>query len=72
MAEFCRQCSIRNFQEDYKDFAGIAQNVGAAHVHVLCEGCGPCLVNNDGACVSHGEDFPEHNERGEDFPHQGP
>lgn len=49
MADFCKQCSIATFGEDGKDFQFTAQ---AGYVTaVLCEGCGPTYVSNDGTCV---------------------
>lgn len=50
MAEFCSQCSLKLFKEDYKDLAGIAKRGGVAIV--ICEGCGGTQVNSDGQCVS--------------------
>ncbi len=58
MADFCKQCSIEIFKEDFKELADIAypnQQVG-----VICEGCGYVLVDEHGACVDpncskHGE-----------------
>lgn len=55
MAEFCRQCSIRVFGEDMRDFVGITR---ASHTKrgtyalVICEGCGPTSVDHEGVCVS--------------------
>ena len=53
MAEFCRQCSIANFGEDYGDFAGLLSAEDEANgllQVVLCEGCGPIVVDRAGAC----------------------
>lgn len=49
MADFCKQCSIDIFMEDFGDMKGIAPE--GSHVRVLCEGCGFTWVNCDGACV---------------------
>ena len=58
MAEFCRQCAADMFgtATDFADdFAGLtspeAWAAGRAAV-VLCEGCGPILVDPGGSCVS--------------------
>jgi hypothetical protein len=54
MADFCKQCSIENFGEDYRDLAGITTQEdweqGRACV-VLCEGCGPIQVDPEGNCT---------------------
>jgi hypothetical protein len=53
MADFCQQCSVEVFGEDFRDLAGLitadeaAQGLGA---HVLCEGCGPAFVDHLGHC----------------------
>lgn len=49
MADFCKQCSLENFGEDYKDFQFTAPD--GMVTAVLCEGCGPTYVDNDGVCV---------------------
>lgn len=55
MAAFCRQCSIEMFGEDYGDLSGqisktqVEAGLAAA---VLCEDCGPTLVDHKGTCVS--------------------
>lgn len=58
MSDFCKQCSIDVFGEDFGDFA-ITLPPGAGphdgYRFVLCEGCGPsCIVDPTGKCVSHG------------------
>ncbi len=57
MADFCKQCSIDIFGSDYGDLAwgkwpdGMV--VGGGHiVNLLCEGCGPAAILEDGTCVS--------------------
>lgn len=55
MADFCKQCSIDLFKEDYKELAGITtqedwQNGKA--VCVICESCGFIQVDPEGNCVS--------------------
>lgn len=55
MADFCHQCSITSFGEDFKDLAGITKPEDFAQGKscvVLCEGCGPCQVDPDGRCIS--------------------
>ena len=55
MADFCKQCSLEIFTEDFGDFANLhpdktlEENYGWL---VLCEGCGPTLVNTEGSCIS--------------------
>ena len=52
MAEFCKQCAEELGFEP--DFAGmihpedVAMGFGA---NILCEGCGPCLVDHTGKCM---------------------
>ena len=52
MADFCKQCSIREFGEDFRDLAGICQP--GALAWVICEGCKDhvrwpyILVNHEG------------------------
>lgn len=61
MADYCKQCSIKYFGEDYRDFAGIIsesqvkKGYGAV---VICEGCGPTIVNQDGECIA--QDCEDH------------
>lgn len=65
MASYCKQCSIDNFGQDYDDWTGHSTKEDTARglfAGVLCEGCGPCLMDHEGRCVSpdclekHGED----------------
>lgn len=54
MADFCKQCSEKNFGEDYKDMAGLCTEEDTKKglsVPVLCEGCGYTYVNHLGECV---------------------
>lgn len=52
MAEFCRDCSIEVFGEDFGDFAGIAGE--GEVVAVLCEGCGDVIwVDQSGVRFIH-------------------
>jgi len=58
MADFCKQCSIENFGEDFGDLKGITDrklteeeiNCGMGWP-TICEGCGPTLVNDEGECI---------------------
>lgn len=60
MADFCKSC-----EPNWHDFDHLAQyppcNEGEGYL-VLCEGCGPTYLNNDGTCQggclipSHGRD----------------
>lgn len=55
MADFCKQCSITGFGEDYGDLAGLSTEEDTRnnlYVMVLCEGCGPCQVDHTGKCVT--------------------
>lgn len=55
MADFCKQCSIDNFGEDYGDLANLRPDLVLADgegLLVLCEGCGPAIVLHDGTCIS--------------------
>jgi hypothetical protein len=55
MADFCAQCSIDNFGDDFRDMAGISTESDTRVCRfavVLCEDCGPCQVDHNGQCVS--------------------
>lgn len=57
MADFCKQCSIELMGEDFGDHSRpnappLAEGMGWP---ALCEGCGPTLVDNEGACMYHEE-----------------
>lgn len=54
MADFCQQCSIDTFGEDFGDLAGITPKEEAVYGFfcvVLCEGCGATQVDSEGRCV---------------------
>lgn len=54
MADFCCQCSIDTFGEDFGDFVGLvsAKQVAAGvAAEVLCESCGPIRVNHLGVRI---------------------
>ena len=58
MADFCKQCSIKLFGEDFGDFKGITEQAdweaGMACI-VLCEGCGGLIqVDPEGSRVGEG------------------
>jgi hypothetical protein len=51
MADFCQQCSLRNFGEDFGDMAGISKPEDEAkgvYPVLLCEGCGVVQVDSTG------------------------
>ena len=51
MADFCRQCSLALFGEDFGDLAnlGDGRDLGPGEGWpALCEGCGPILVDIEG------------------------
>lgn len=54
MADFCQACSLEIFGEDFGELAGlieeqrVREGMGAA---VICEGCGPILVDHLGRCI---------------------
>lgn len=65
MADFCQQCSIEHFGEDFGDFAVLVTEEAVKQDRaaiVLCEGCGPIAVDHKGKCLSsdcdkkHGKD----------------
>jgi hypothetical protein len=55
MANFCRQCSIDTFGEDFEDLKGFTTESDSKNgffVDVLCEGCGATRVDHLGECIS--------------------
>ena len=55
MADFCQQCSQEMFGEDFKELANMGDDTPLKPgwgYQVLCEGCGPTLVDNDGKCIA--------------------
>lgn len=57
MADFCQQCSIELFGEDFGDLAGLITEQDAAQgygMNVLCEGCVNAFVDHTGRCHAHG------------------
>lgn len=58
MADFCKQCSIELFGEDFGDLRGISptkltkEDIDKKMGWVaLCEGCGFIIVNDEGTCI---------------------
>ncbi len=54
MAGFCKQCSLEYFDEDFRDLAGLGNGKKLKEGYgwsVLCEGCGPTTVDDDGVCT---------------------
>lgn len=55
MADFCKQCSIDMFGEDFGDLKGLGNGEKLKPDYgwqALCEGCGMTIVDNDGKCIS--------------------
>lgn len=51
MADFCKECSIELFGEDYGDLKGIGDGTPLEPGYgwtALCENCGPILVDDEG------------------------
>tara|TARA_Y100000310_G_scaffold321962_1_gene380351 strand:- start:648 stop:830 length:183 start_codon:yes stop_codon:yes gene_type:complete len=54
MADFCKECSEKFFGEDFRDLAYIVseeQYLRGNAAKVLCEGCGPIIVDHTGKKV---------------------
>lgn len=49
MADFCKQCSLEIFGEDFEDLKGLCEE--GHTTFTLCEGCGFTAVNHLGVCV---------------------
>ena len=57
MADFCKQCSVDVFGEDFGDMANISKPEDTAaglYASVLCEDCGMIQVDHEGNCITHG------------------
>lgn len=53
MADFCRQCSIEEFGEDFGDHARPGEILPDDRCYyVICEGCGIVGVNEKGECLT--------------------
>lgn len=50
MADFCKQCSIEQFGEDFHDLAGLCEPNEL--VIAICEGCGFVDVDHEGRYVA--------------------
>lgn len=50
MADFCKQCSMDLFGQDYGELAGLCKEGEIATA--ICEGCGFIQVNHLGECVT--------------------
>ena len=67
MSDFCKQCSIEHFDQDFRELAELMEpefysdRVGAA---VICEGCGPTVVDYEGRCIC--RECPIHGEKDND------
>lgn len=59
MADFCQQCSLEIFLEDFGELTGLTTEEKINKTNkfpiALCEGCGPCQVDHNGICVTHKE-----------------
>lgn len=53
MADFCQQCSIEQFGEDFHNLANLGPPLspGKGYI-VICEGCGATFVDHEGRCIS--------------------
>lgn len=55
MADFCKQCSIDIFGEDFHDLANLSTPENTKddlYPMVICEGCGYIQVDHNGNCIS--------------------
>lgn len=55
MADFCAQCSVDIFGEDFGDLAGLGDGTALKPGEgwlALCEGCGPTCVDPEGRCIA--------------------
>lgn len=51
MADFCKQCSLFLFDEDFHDLASLDYEAEEVHFYAICEGCGFTVVNKQGECI---------------------
>lgn len=54
MSDFCKQCSLELFNEDFKELAGLGSGIPLRPGYgwgALCEGCDLILVDDDGVCI---------------------
>lgn len=57
MSDFCKQCSIEIFGDDFRDMANITTKDDikkGLYANVLCEHCGPIQIDLDGQCITVG------------------
>lgn len=62
MADFCKQCSLDIWGEDFGDMANISKpedTVKGLYASVICEDCGIIQVDHEGNCITH-ESKPKH------------
>lgn len=55
MADFCAQCSVDLFGEDFGDLEGLTPPLYQLYNRfavVICEGCGVIQVDTKGRCIS--------------------
>jgi len=53
MADFCKQCSIENFGQDFGDLKDLVTEDAVKDgffAAVICEGCGFVIVDHQGVC----------------------
>lgn len=51
MSDYCQQCSIELFNDDYGDLSALLTTGETRHREVICEGCGITVVDIMGKCV---------------------
>ena len=69
MSDFCKQCSIEVFGEDFGDMKACStkeDDTNKLYAGVLCEHCGPCQVDSEGTCITHTPE--EHKQMYKDSP----
>jgi hypothetical protein len=62
MADFCKQCSMDVFGEDFGEMANLTtpeQTAKGLFATVICEDCGVVQVDHEGNCITH-EKRPQH------------
>jgi hypothetical protein len=55
MADFCKQCSLKIFGEDFGELANLLteeEEKDGKFIVCLCEECGYAIVDKSGACHS--------------------
>lgn len=54
MADFCKECSVTHFGEDFRDLAGLSSEKDTKEglfAVAICEGCGYIQVDHTGKCI---------------------